>query len=79
MTAAVVLALRGVYATLLQLGTRLQSLYPPVLAFNLRVGAGEEERNVGSYLVAEGGFCGGKAVLGDELVVLSSVSVSLNA
>lgn len=67
----VVIVPRGsVYAALLQLGARLQCLDAAVLALDLGVCAREEEGYVGTYLVAEGGFCGGEAGLGDEFVVL---------
>jgi hypothetical protein len=39
-TVVVLISRYGVYATLLQLGARFEGLDTPVLAFDLRIGAG---------------------------------------
>jgi hypothetical protein len=44
----------------LQLRAGLEGLYAPLLALYLRVGAGEEERDVRPDLVAERGLGGGE-------------------
>lgn len=56
--------------TLLELRPRLQRLNPAILPLELRIGAGQEEGDVGADFIAEGGFGGGEGGLGDELVVL---------
>lgn len=55
---------------LLQLGSGLEGLDATLLALDLRVGAGEQQGDVRTDVVAEGGLCRGEGGLGDELVVL---------
>lgn len=50
----------GGQAAVLQLRAGFEGLYAPLLALNLRVGAGEEERDVRADLVAERGLGGGE-------------------
>ena len=62
---------------MLQLCTRLQGLDAPFLALRLCIGAGEEKCDVGTNLIAEGGFSCSESGLRNEFVVLSRGCVSV--